>query len=82
MTILQDIINIDNQIKQLKKQINKLEKNKINILQQFYNKNKNKIIKYTPYKNNSDILITKNDIECENDIEDSDYEISTENSTE
>lgn len=82
MSTLQDILNINSQIKLLKTQILELENKKNDILNKFFNKHKTKIFKYTPYKNNSDILITKNDIECDNEIDISDYELSSEESTE
>lgn len=81
MSTLDDINSIDNQIKKLNNEIYLLQTKKNELIKQFYSKNKTKIYKYSPYKN-SHILITKNDIECENEIDISDYEISSENTSE
>lgn len=82
MSYLENLKNISDKIKQLQKDISELEKEKHKLIKDFYKKNKTKILIYTPFKNNSETLITKNDIECENDIDDSCYEISSEESTE
>lgn len=77
MNDLEKIQFIINEIKLFQNKIDNLEKQKIKILQNIFKKQKSKITKYSPYKNkkNSDILLTKNDIECNNI---SDYEISSE----
>lgn len=82
MSYIENLKIISDEIKKLKKQIVILQEQKNKIIKEFYKKNKTKILKYTPFKNNSTVLLTKNDIECENGLNDSPYEISSEDSSE
>ena len=79
MSHLDNLNSIINEIKKLKEKITNLEKQKIEIIQNYFKKNKSKIIKYTPFKNSSEMLLTKNDISGE-DEDISEYDITSEGS--
>lgn len=79
MSHIENLTKIVTEIKKLKEKIHYLEKQKLEIIQEFFFKNKSKIIKYTPFKNKSDMLVTKNDITGEYDNI-NDYDISSETS--
>ena len=73
--------NILNEISLAEEKIKTLKLEKNLILKKLFDKNKDKIINFNIFKNN-DILITDNDIVVENDIQESDFEISDEETDE
>ena len=81
MSYIDNLQSIVDEIKKLKDKIQLLEKQKNEIMQNIFKKNKSKVIKYTPFKNNSDMLVTKNDIAGDDELDISEYDISSEDSS-
>jgi hypothetical protein len=81
MSYLDNLQSIVDEIKKLKDKIQILEKQKNEVMKNIFKKNKSKVLKYTPFKNNSEMLITKNDIAGDDELDISEYEISSEDTS-
>ncbi|ADO67213.1 hypothetical protein crov180 [Cafeteria roenbergensis virus] len=81
MSSLDKLTKITHEISDLKKQLGSLISKRNNILLELLKKSSSKFITFNLFKNNSDILITQNDIECENCMSETDI-ISDDNSDE
>ena len=77
MSSFNKIEKVTDDIKILKQKINKLELYRNQLIQEMYKNKSTNFLKYNLFKNSNEILITKNDIECEDDQ--SDYEVKSEN---
>lgn len=77
MSSLNKLKKITEDIKKLKIKIKTYENIRNEIIQEIFKNNSANFINFNLFKNSDEILITKNDIECENDQ--SDYEVKSEN---
>ena len=79
MSSLDKLKKITEEIKKFKEKIKKLENIRNNILLEVFKEKNSEVISYNLFKNSDEILITKNDIECENSL--SECDINSEEST-
>ena len=66
MSSFDKLKKITEEIKKLKDKLKKLKSLRNTMLLDLFKEKKSELISYNLFKNSNDILITKNDIECDN----------------